>query len=1151
MKVKTMKLLRIHHTNRAYLLPVALALFTFLILLSLSLSYLTQQGSLQYRYELNHNQFELQTGDAVAQYGSMLDGSPVPHGPQSSAYKYIVDAQLGIVAKADSDPIDALPFKKTKTGGFVHGDEPLPSIGYQQQRVPLDLTDISVPAETTLVEMHRKKGSRHTTVFSAAFPFGIYAPQGSVEVGRVTGWTNPPFDIELDEGEVVQHLSGAAVDIRAGLDVTTGYYPHGKVYSDSGPITIEKGRAIPFIHPEKSPTILSDPSVETLEQQAETAFYNISDGSVDKTEFIYAPDGPINSAEGLITLIQKTIALASLKSGTDAEKFTTELLERVVSYSSIQQASMVPFFSIIGIPEVKEGWLEVDLFVPFPPDRDQKVLQLLSHVWKNGIKILSQLCRIIGDVTGMDVASHVMVKFVVHLIEGKGLPTPIELVAWTLEAAKESHTKVDLEELGKLLEEVLSGTGLDLLRALEDLSGFADLFNMIRVVNDSIKLIQGWLAGEAFDPDKLLALGLTFPPVTKHQEEFMPEGWTIYWPFAYLLENGIEGAIKIVKDIIPLAFGAEFDPKALALALQPVFDTMAVPCRVYHFDGTRPDFYFADGLPQKSDLYHWYRPTEIPDNYTSLKCTLAVPPSRTLRIQGNLQVRGDLWIRRGAAMVVDGNLLLTKPTRLKNERDPWPEYDTSFPEDEVDRIIRILLLEPEPEVLPDPAPESLRPRGRLLLEEGATLLVSGDLNIEGGDANGGSIICTSSYGEIHPVTAAVLAEGNVKVRYGTGSGVRLPDLLTELGEKHGVQDADKWAASLRDLEDLWGPNLAKIAGPFDFREGWFAKPVALIVIMAEIPIPLILPTMEENILNTVYGFTSIYYRVVLNGVLGENLFTHTEWWPYGVGVVPILAKIPPDKKVAESWQPKGEPPEFSSELFVKAIEESLHEDLPDLAVTLVMDTIGAIINTIFNYFIDFSPHSDKKALEEIMEVIQKTAVNILHHTIDAVIKTIESSAKSLDKTISAAIIDLDVPEERDRVLREVPGVLLQAGKKLTIGSDDYGISTDSPMAAGLFVAKDDIEIKTELTVGSVISSEGNVELKDLRYYPYFTHATLYQPWTPGDQDIPYAIRGLFSKQKVLGQQVFQIPLVEQDEELAPQRVTSGPAYHVTAEGWSR
>ncbi|MCA9781863.1 MAG: hypothetical protein KC800_34330, partial [Candidatus Eremiobacteraeota bacterium] len=71
--------------------------------------------------------------------------------------------------------------------------------------------------------------------------------------------------------------------------------------------------------------------------------------------------------------------------------------------------------------------------------------------------------------------------------------------------------------------------------------------------------------------------------------------------------------------------------------------------------------------------------------------------------------------------------------------------------------------------------------------------------------------------------------------------------------------------------------------------------------------------------------------------------------------------------------------------------------------------------------------------------------------------------------------------------RELPGLLVYSQGSIKIGTSPR----DSVLASGLFIAEKDLSFRTQRTIGTAISLEGDVTGNDFLYYPFFSSASLY------------------------------------------------------------
>ena len=99
------------------------------------------------------------------------------------------------------------------------------------------------------------------------------------------------------------------------------------------------------------------------------------------------------------------------------------------------------------------------------------------------------------------------------------------------------------------------------------------------------------------------------------------------------------------------------------------------------------------------------------------------------------------------------------------------------------------------------------------------------------------------------------------------------------------------------------PNLAKVAGPFHTRKPFFASYAATFQLtmvptpVGTIPVPSPIPLPRKNVLVPIFRGFTYAYAPALNASIGENLYTHADWWGFGQGTVPVLPKIDPMRMV--------------------------------------------------------------------------------------------------------------------------------------------------------------------------------------------------------------------------------------------------------------
>lgn len=436
--------------------------------------------------------------------------------------------------------------------------------------------------------------------------------------------------------------------------------------------------------------------------------------------------------------------------------------------------------------------------------------------------------------------------------------------------------------------------------------------------------------------------------------------------------------------------------------------------------------------------------------------TWNVPPGRSFCYKGDMEIEGDLWLQRGSTCLVEGKLSVKSPGGVFSN--------------------------------------PIAPSGRIFLEEGANLLVTGDLECEGTKLYG-SIMLGSQAGTINPLSSAILCQGNVKIPYGMRSAMTLEATTKWLGTKEA--SIGKINDVLVPLLNLVAPNAAKVAGPFHMRPCYFASYATtfqiVIIPIISVPVPLPIPIPHKNQLVPVFKALTRVYTIVTNMTLGENLYTYTDWWVFGQGVVPMLPKL--DPTVATSLFQGWTMPTFPtlSENDLKNIVEKYGEQaLRDLAAKALTEVItklatqliaaaaipgGAILmDTVISPILDAIQAEIEEALNagSFMDTVKGDIQDALMNKLEPVISKLLNTAS-------------------EALLRESAGAVIYAGGTLEVGSSSD--PTAALIASGLLVAKGNISLHTRQTVGQVVSIEGDIDATNSKvlYNPYFSRASLYVP----------------------------------------------------------
>jgi hypothetical protein len=459
------------------------------------------------------------------------------------------------------------------------------------------------------------------------------------------------------------------------------------------------------------------------------------------------------------------------------------------------------------------------------------------------------------------------------------------------------------------------------------------------------------------------------------------------------------------------------------------------------------------------------------------EATWTVPSGRCLRLQGEIEIDGDVWLQRGSTLCVDGNLTVKPPSKKPSDNGQFWNGNVRSWRD-----------------IDNP----LNPNGRIYLEAGSQLLVSGNLDVEGGSFEFGSVTVTAPVGVQSPITSSILCQGNVTLKYGVTPGMGIDDLLAyAVTASKGNGDLKTAAKVVHTLVTDVAPNLAKILGPFHIRKPYFASMSPTLSLYLIIPAP---GPPYPNLMVKIFRALAAVYGIGLDAGLGENLYTQSDWWLFGDGCVPVVPRIeldalgealmqirPPVPQVSDAvaffeTQLQGFMDKIATIVIKQVISNCLTQiiaaiaDIENLskwasnAAQVAMDTLHSIVSggqSLFQQLLDqlqqmFQLPTADQVKQLVMEPVKQMAINIVNQ-IEAAFET--------------------------SMLRDCPGILCYAGGTLTIGSKDV----KPPVACGMFVAQGDVTINTEKTVGCVISKKGSIVANQLLFNPFFTHASLYVP----------------------------------------------------------
>lgn len=508
----------------------------------------------------------------------------------------------------------------------------------------------------------------------------------------------------------------------------------------------------------------------------------------------------------------------------------------------------------------------------------------------------------------------------------------------------------------------------------------------------------------------------------------------------------------------------------------------------------------AGSISSDVRVVHYGPADEVPGfdwdgtNFIS-RSTWTVPPSRTLRYDGSMEIRGDLWLQRGTVMTVNGNLKVVSPVATPSLTDAFA------------------------------------PSGRVFFEEGSTLIVTGDFSCQGSSHNG-SIMVAGEPGEIHPITSALLVDGEVRIPNGIYAAHTLSDLIRAVG----LPGTDGAADSVTSLMEDQAPLLSKLAGPFHLRNPYFAK-YATTFQLVTIPFPPVIivtpvPSMKENLHVFAFRAESFAFTAGLNASIGDNLYTQSDWWPFGNGVVPMALNL--DLGAAAVAAGRSRTLLDSAELDPESIEAEVRDFVETLEERALPWAINEVLQKLTNEgarivagAIGFGPIMD--TVNGIVREFQNDE-DALDDFYQEFVRSFETRMGDAGRTLLADLLVNTNVMDADEYLKEYAGLLVH-GRNIVVGPDARQVS-------GMFVAEEDINIQARLTVGTLMARNGSIQVDDFLYYPYFNQASLYVPSVvPGDTVLDRAMFESYGAAHNSGMAV----------QVGPPPVT----HHMTSEGWER
>ena len=1080
------------------LLVMALALLFILTLLASSLIFMSQSSRSYVMRAYKENLDEqciniIQTRIADEIQGPMPSPDPSQNS-WSSVRKDINTTPLPDpippIPSPSPSPFDVHPEnnKKHKLSGEMMSrpipntagvdTDDIPQVGYQDSDKFPKLKGDGIPPWHTLASLSTSNKKKYKTMYSPAFPFGAYAPNGSINLWSAKGYTNPSIS-EMTKNKWNDKLSYSGVPVnmyakdnirvynpnKSGKD---NLYPFGKAYvsSKQGKIILPGG-SIGFKR-----EFLTDYSLIYLKQIV-NAYHLISDVAINKSDFLYAENGETYNTGNLLEKI-----------------ISSNFLNNVKHILSMQQAQSFPFYTIITIKEDAPG-IEFRVFFHLPDLTDGSKVPSKKNAEKikEDMEVLKELAEPWANFPTKDD----------NKIDWSKVPNPYDnqafyqdikgLIQWIKDNKKypkytvdprdqyACHTWNEMQDIfkNKFYQEyhitVDNGTNSETYKidanSEEEAKEEAIRAFMAKYGSKKVKVTvdsnKHWLIKKS-DLKQLYFDDTVVADYWNRQIENLEQGSHGEKPADInkltmkeeidLLDgtddkDGCDGTnyYKLLKK------GASFFKDIITFHIKDALKDLGNNIRVVHFQGGPYD------MSVFRDKYNGKLTVSMPADWT-------VPRGRTLKLDCNLNMKGDLWIQDGATLYITGYLNVQNPGGGDDSGDAENDF-----RNDIEKGIKAVF----------------RPTGRVFLGKGSTLMVGDNFSCQGTPYRG-SIVVDSEVGEVNFITSGIICKGNVSIPHGVIPGVSFSSLGDMLQGKHG-----NLGKFLNDMEYI-PSQVAKVFGPFHRRycciaktpDPWMILDIPIIDIFIFFPFPV----SEVNNMNIDVFRTLTYgYTVVLNATLGENLFTDSSWWPFGMGGVPMLPKVGGIELMPEFFSGFTDFKDFEKEILNDIKSFLSTATIEKLAETLLIKLLNKVIEKAITSVLDFVPSFISNAIS-----------NLLGAGIDSLLSNLVDISNRIDPTEQLEKIKDKMEEFLKQKLEnsltfkfyETSGALIYADKNLKIG-DENQKDGDCLFASGLFVAHGNIESHADRTVGCLISVNGNISARDFLFYPYFTRASLNIP----------------------------------------------------------
>jgi hypothetical protein len=960
----------------------------------------------------------------------------------------------------------------------------IPEVGYFSKNVERkDGKPVVFPWHTLLsFNMQEDIGvgqnkTQYNIIVDEFFPYAAYAPGGSVNLREAKSWHNPLLDKKESGQEFVEKFEGyLSAKIYAQDKISSDdkkiSIPFGKAYSVNGPIFIntkDGGIGYSRIGTSRNHDKSNSKSIPSeLKKQINDAFDKIATGSLDKTRLFI---GKGFKAEYLF----------------NPEQFASG---GWISLFSIEQAMNFPFptiptFSSWGV------FHTLMLHAPLPPDnknwmKDMTLASSDSHIKSADNKNIG-LYDILND------------------LKIKQPPIPGQPVRYTqedlktginlLKEMKETYTK-SLEftglRQGTLFDTVVSklnelqlkrdqeiqvnmrkGCGVrtcplckhlydqtneakDLKTLMEKYLEYKNFAKLNYDIDECKKFLEACLK-DYTEAKKLEAKAEVTArsskskdiPQSRDEEKLINDAWISGAPLNSLWDKVKEATRTISLHLLKLEF-EKIPPAVRDLFIEDV--------RLVHFSQSSKDENSSNFFKAESNGF-------------KIVSTMTVPEGRTLKLDCKVTIEGDLWIQDGASLYVTDDLIVRSPFSTSGSSQLagiTKKKSTSSTDNN----------------------NNFKPSGRIFMGEGANLLVGGNLTCEG-YPDTSSIILKSPLGKVNHITSSIISKKTIHIPHGIMSGVTIDEIARY---KNNGNYADTYSSFMSQA-----PTVAKVAGPFHSRKCYFAKNPLCIryAQIGPVPVPIPVGTKVVNANITIFNILTKLYAFELNALLGEYLFTQSDWWAFGEGVVPVISKLNAHSAISYERINMN----LISGTLMTASNAFIQTMSQDIFSAIVTDVINALTKKIIR-FIAEALIPGGELLSFVLEGVG--AYSFIENTIMTGwlgLDNIPTQLKAvLDDNFQNHLIPfkanvhstLTTFNQNNLEFSEVPGILIYAEDS---GNTGTGITLGGKMSTGMIISRTSLRATAENVVGCLMSLEGDINAPNTRlmYFPYFTRASLYNP----------------------------------------------------------